>query len=346
MGIINMGTANFKTFDETGKELLNANLATYCFVKSGKLTRLISHTFESTYRVIGKKARTANTGHENVYGYIHTPHYCVYYIDLPLDSISPIPFIYYTGSATDADTVPSLVYLSTGKVGNNTRLFFYSNGRLSDTELNSFNIYIFDIKPLKEDKVGLNLYNQQGQLTFSSKTYPLNIAKVITTNDARENQQYNVGNIKAGVYSIPAPAYTIFEFNDSFNRDLRYYSDTNNLKTLKYMYLTSVNTQVKTKATVSYNDIHKDSSVKSTHNLETTAKDSNGVDIDNLFHLIWLIEDSYGYDNFDDRSFQRVINSEKYLKVYLPRIKDVFSTHGNHLKGLVIDVTHLPFPFN
>lgn len=339
MDIIDMGTANFKTFDETGKELLNANLATYCFVKSGKLTRLISHTFESTYRVIGKKARTANTGHKNVYGHVHTPHYCVYYIDLPLDSISPIPFIYYTGSATDADTVPSLVYLSTGKVGNNTRLFFYSNGRLSDTELNSFNIYIFDIKPLKEDKVGLNLYNQQGQLTFSSKTYPLNIAKVITTNDKRDNQSFNVGNIKAGVYSIPLGIYEIFEWDNSFPLTLNNYSSTESITTNKYIYLSSVNNHIRSKYCPDYSNINKDSTPVPKNHLYSRYVG------DNLLELIAELIDADWYWNNHDR-WKELLNSEEFIKRYKPRFKEVFISQDIQLKGLVIDVTHLPFPFN
>lgn len=329
MGIINMGTANFKTFDETGKELLNANLATYCFVKSGKLTRLISHTFESTYRVIGKKARTANTGHKNIYGYIHTPHYCVYYIDLPLDSISPIPFIYYTGSATDADTVPSLVYLSTGKVGNNTRLFFYSNGRLSDTELNSFNIYIFDIKPLKEDKVGLNLYNQQGQLTFSSKTYPLSIMKIVRTTDITENQYITInGVVSLGVYCEPVKIFHTYDYEG--------YRNTDNLYSTTFLYIVNnANTTLVTKKGMEYSEINLDGRKKGWY------RESRSIDSNLTASSAFYRKHGVGYDGTVPAGYYM-----QWRDTYEPTKKEILDPKDGELKAIVIDVTHLPFPFN
>ncbi|WP_338150742.1 Arm DNA-binding domain-containing protein [Moraxella bovis] len=56
------------------------------------------------------------------------------------------------------------------------RMMFYSNGRLSDAELAKFQIYIFDVVATeKETTVGMNLYDREGNVTFSSRSQPMSV---------------------------------------------------------------------------------------------------------------------------------------------------------------------------
>lgn len=356
-----MGTANFKTFDETGKELLNANLATYCFVKSGKLTRLISHTFESTLRVIGKKARRANTGHENVYGYIHTPHYCVYYIDLPLDSISPLPFVHHVSGTMTTETV---VYLSTGKVGNSTRIFFYSNRRLSDDDLDNIHVFVFDIKPLKENKVGLNLYNQQGQLTFSSKTYPLSI-KLETVHLSDKSSYIALEYFRTNWYGSWENSYVPYEHLSSplerllvgmIDTDFFYkklvqqgYSISN------YNGISKNITGIGKIATLPIPQLRKNIYV------ELNRNESNGTKYHQrgTINIDYVVLKGIGSTLYLDKVLEyREINSDgkgKYIQPFMPQdsispfykgLNGEIDIDETHLKFKYIDVTHLPFPFN
>lgn len=169
-----MSKAEFRTYDKEGRVLLDANKATFCLIKSGRLKRLVEETYEST-RTEFKTQRFGRWGNKHHVRFTETPHYCVYYIEIPSTSISPIPLVHYESGIENVATIPVLGFLSTGIVGNVKRIYFYSNGRLTDTELNSFRIYVFDSKPVKEDKVGINLYDRKGNITFSSKTYPLNL---------------------------------------------------------------------------------------------------------------------------------------------------------------------------
>lgn len=164
---------SFKTYNAQGQLLLDSEQSVFNFVKSGKLTRLLATPFEQNKREYWYRAKRLGFNSEMRQGKadIHTPEYCMYYIDLP-NAISPIAGVYYDGLAKDCNPV---VYLNTGYFDGMARLMFYSNGRLSDEELAKFHIYIFDVNVIKEDKVGINLYDRQGNVTFSSRSVPLSL---------------------------------------------------------------------------------------------------------------------------------------------------------------------------
>lgn len=164
---------SFKTYNAQGQLLLDSEQSVFNFVKSGKLTRLLATPFEQNKREYWYRAKRLGVNSEMRQGKadIHTPEYCMYYIDLP-NAISPIAGVYYDGLAKDCNPV---VYLNTGYFDGMARLMFYSNGRLSDEELAKFQIYIFDVNVIKEDKVGINLYDRQGNVTFSSRSVPLSL---------------------------------------------------------------------------------------------------------------------------------------------------------------------------
>ena len=107
----------------------------------------------------------------------------MYYIDLP-NAVSPIAGVYYDGLAKDCNPV---VYLNTGYFDGVARMMFYSNGRLSDEELNKFQIYVFDVNVIKEDNVGINLYDRQGNVTFSSRSMPMSLQSKTTRQSIPNN---------------------------------------------------------------------------------------------------------------------------------------------------------------
>lgn len=164
---------SFKTYNTQGQLLLDSEQSVFNFVKSGRLTRLFATPFEQNKREYWYRAKRLGFNSEMRKGQadIHTPEYCMYYIDLP-NAISPIAGVYYDGLAKDCNPV---VYLNTGYFDGMARLMFYSNGRLSNEELAKFHIYIFDVNVIKEDKVGINLYDRQGNITFSSRSMPMSM---------------------------------------------------------------------------------------------------------------------------------------------------------------------------
>lgn len=164
---------SFKTYNKQGQKLLDSDEAVFSFVKSGRLTRLLATPFGRHKRTYWYRAKRLGINSKMREGRtnIHTPEYCMYYIDLP-NAISPIAGVYYDGLAKDCNPV---VYLNTGYFDGMARLMFYSNGRLSDSELAKFRIYIFDVNVVKETGVGINLYDRQGNVTFSSRSVPMSL---------------------------------------------------------------------------------------------------------------------------------------------------------------------------
>ncbi|WII96007.1 hypothetical protein LU276_04110 [Moraxella haemolytica] len=164
---------SFRTFNQQGQKLLDSDEAVFSFVKSGRLTRLLDTPFEKHKREYWYRAKrlVINSKLRRGYTDIYTPEYCMYYIDLP-NAISPIAGVYYDGLSSQCNPV---VYLNTGYFDGIARLMFYSNGRLSDAELAKFHIYIFDVNVVKETAVGMNLYDRQGNVTFSSRSMPMSL---------------------------------------------------------------------------------------------------------------------------------------------------------------------------
>lgn len=168
----------FRTYNKQGQKLLDSDESVFSFVKSGRLTRLLAAPFEKNKRSYWYRAKRLGINSEMREGWanIYTPEYCMYYIDLP-NAISPIAGVYYDGLGSQCNPV---VHLNTGYFDGRARLMFYSNGRLSDAELAKFHIYIFDINILKETKVGINLYDRQGNVTFSSQSKPMSLISKTT----------------------------------------------------------------------------------------------------------------------------------------------------------------------
>ncbi|AKG07074.1 hypothetical protein AAX05_01440 [Moraxella bovoculi] len=176
---------SFRTFNQQGQKLLDSDEAVFSFVKSGRLTRLLDTPFEKNKRKYWYRAKRLGINSKLREGQadIHTPEYCMYYIDLP-NAISPITGVYYDGLAKDCNPV---VYLNTGYFDDMARMMFYSNGRLSDAELAKFHIYIFDVNVIKENKVGINLYGRQGNVTFSSRSMPMSLQTKTTRQSIPNN---------------------------------------------------------------------------------------------------------------------------------------------------------------
>lgn len=109
-----------------------------------------------------------------------------YYIDVMCEGV-PMAFLSvdkqkpkYSGvlfdDAYDESPFLGLSYLHTQKTSANThRIVFASAMPLSDKELSSFRVYVFGKSQTRASSVGLNLYDRQGNLTFSSNNMPLKV---------------------------------------------------------------------------------------------------------------------------------------------------------------------------
>lgn len=165
---------SFRVYNKDGNILLDAEQSVFSLVKSSRLTRQLDRPFShNKNRIrIRNKRLLINSRHEWREADIHTPEYCMYYIDVP-NAISPIAAVRYEGDSSDCNPI---YLLNTSFISDNTaRLMFYSNGRLTDGQLSRYQVYIFDVEALKENHVGMNLYDRQGNITFSSRSRPLNV---------------------------------------------------------------------------------------------------------------------------------------------------------------------------
>lgn len=110
-----------------------------------------------------------------------------YYIDVVCES-TPMVFLHcdllkpkYSGLLykTDYDESPflGLTHSHTKKLSDNLyRIVYVSAMPLSDRELERFRVYVFGLTKHKANTVGLNLYDEQGNLTFSSANTPLKVS--------------------------------------------------------------------------------------------------------------------------------------------------------------------------
>lgn len=180
---------SFRTYNAEGQKLLDSDELVFNFVMSGRLTRLLDKPFETNKRVYSHRAKRLiiNSRVRTSLADIYTPEYCMYYIDVPR-AVSPLSAIYYDGLSSDCNPV---VYLNTGYVGSTARMMFYSNGRLSDAELAKFQIYIFDVVATeKETTVGVNLYDRESNVTFSSRSNPMRVHTNYVHDDIPEEYYY------------------------------------------------------------------------------------------------------------------------------------------------------------
>lgn len=307
---------SFKTYNAQGQLLLDSEQAVFNFVKSGRLTRLLATPFEQNKREYWYRAKRMYVNSEMRKGQadIHTPEYCMYYIDLP-NAISPIAGVYYDGLAKDCNPV---VYLNTGYFDGVARLMFYSNGRLSDEELAKFHIYIFDVNVIKEDKVGINLYDRQGNVTFSSRSAPMNIAEYVVygRKELDAGIYYKSANKKcASVMLEPYQVIYVARFKRGFVQGIKcdFYD----------IALNAAKDGCLIGEQVSFKNILLDGK------REASAKDIGGKLVDDG-------ELAEASDSYLDRG---VLTSNKWLAK--------LQTKPPHQgQALLIDVQNLPFPFN
>lgn len=107
-----------------------------------------------------------------------------YYIDVVCET-APIAFLHcdidkpeYSGISYKHHYASSpflgLHHLYTHRINETTyRVIFCSAMFLSNIELQRFRVYLFSTSKQKANKVGLNLYDEKGNLTFSSNNLPL-----------------------------------------------------------------------------------------------------------------------------------------------------------------------------
>lgn len=171
----------FKTYNEQGQTLLDSQTPVFALIKTAHLTRLLETPFDQNKRQMWYRAKRLgfNSKKRQRQVDIHTKEYCMYYADVP-SVIAPITTISYNGDAAECEPI---VFLNAGQFGGKTRLMFYSNGRLSDDELARYRIHIFDTNVQKERQVGINLYDKQGNVTFSNHSRLLRLDTITITNE-------------------------------------------------------------------------------------------------------------------------------------------------------------------
>lgn len=170
----------FKTYTKQGQILLDSQTPVFALTKTVTPTRLLKPTFDQNKRELWYRAKRlwVNSKMRQRWVDIHTKEYCMYYADVP-SVISPITTISYDGNAAECEPI---VFLNAGQFDGKTRLMFYSNGRLSDEQLANYRIHLFDINVQRQTQVGINLYDKQGNVTFSNHSRLLNMDTHTITN--------------------------------------------------------------------------------------------------------------------------------------------------------------------
>lgn len=212
----------FKTYNQNGQTLLDSQTAVFTLIKAGTLTRVLATPFEQNKREVWYRAKRLgfNSEMRKRLADIHTTEYCMYYMDVA-NVKSPIVAIHYNGQMTNCSP---LAYQSAGQMDNGLRLMFYADRRLSDDELNKYHIYVFDTQLQRETRVGINLYDEKGNITFSNKNPLLNIHQ--------PNLKSNYLN-KNILPTFPVPHQIKSDFYEA------YLNLHHRLKTLPQDYLTS-----------------------------------------------------------------------------------------------------------
>lgn len=221
----------FKTYNNQGQTLLDSQTAVFTLIQVGKLTRLLNKDFANNKREYWYRAKRLGINSTMRQGFadIHSKEYCMYYLDVP-NAISPIVVIYYGGLAKDCEPV---ALLNAGQFEGKTRLMFYSNGRLSDEQLDKYRIYVFDTVVQRETQVGINLYDKQGKVTFSNKNTLLNLVGHTVNITPLSSQQYQERTImSAQIYNQMTNAiYGIeAEMNEEFPKPAPFYAMLNQVR--------------------------------------------------------------------------------------------------------------------
>lgn len=176
----------FRIYNKGGLVLLDNQTPVFALRKIDKLKRVLTKDFANNKRQYWYRAKRMGFNSKMRQGFadIHTPEYCMYYIDISGLS-TPITAVYFDGYSKDCEPV---IFLNAGKYDDNTtRLMFYSNGRLTDEQLNKTYIYIFDTIIQREENVGINIYDKQGNITFSSKNPLLNAQEIKINFSKKDN---------------------------------------------------------------------------------------------------------------------------------------------------------------
>lgn len=170
----------FRTYTKRGQILLDSQTPVFALTKTAHLTRLLETPFDQNKRAFWYRAKRLGVNSKLRQGWanIYTKEYCIYYADVP-SVMTPITTISYDGNA---DGCEPIVFLNAGQFDGKTRLMFYSNGRLSDEQLANYRIHVFDINVQRQTQVGINLYDKQGNVTFSNHSRLLNMDTHTITN--------------------------------------------------------------------------------------------------------------------------------------------------------------------
>lgn len=179
----------FKTYTKQGQILLDSQTPVFALIKTVTPTRLLTPPFDQNKRELWYRAKRLgfNSKMRQRWVNIYTKEYCMYYADVP-SVMTPITTISYDGNATECEPI---VFLNAGQFDGKTRLMFYSNGRLSDEQLANYRIHVFDINVQRQTQVGINLYDKQGNVTFSNHSRLLNmdtltVQGLISSDEIRE----------------------------------------------------------------------------------------------------------------------------------------------------------------
>lgn len=179
----------FKTYTKQGQILLDSQTPVFALTKTVTPTRLLTPPFDQNKRELWYRAKRlgVNSKMRQRWVNIYTKEYCMYYADVP-SVMTPITTISYDGMAHECEPI---VFLNAGQFDGKTRLMFYSNGRLSDEQLANYRIHVFDINVQRQTQVGINLYDKQGNVTFSNHSRLLNmdtltVQGLISSDEIRE----------------------------------------------------------------------------------------------------------------------------------------------------------------
>lgn len=179
----------FKTYTKQGQILLDSQTPVFALTKTVTPTRLLTPPFDQNKRELWYRAKRlgVNSKMRQRWVNIYTKEYCMYYADVP-SVMTPITTVSYDGMAHECQPI---VFLNAGQFDGKTRLMFYSNGRLSDEQLANYRIHVFDINVQRQTQVGINLYDKQGNVTFSNHSRLLNmdtltVQGLISSDEIRE----------------------------------------------------------------------------------------------------------------------------------------------------------------
>lgn len=159
--------ATFKVYDSFGRTAFDSSQSVYNLIKAGHLELLNTNAADN----ISQTLRWVMDGQHNY----------IYYIDVQA-KYCPIAFMHFDGGILDGYGVHAnyggyrlIHYVSTILVRQGYyRFFFVSMKFLTAELLNKIRIYIFDAC-FERTNVGINTYDRQGNLTFSTKNPLLNI---------------------------------------------------------------------------------------------------------------------------------------------------------------------------